>query len=344
MISNRVIILKVITVIGVVLLLLSAFLLWASYSKPLYTVEENILGYTTRSSFVYMAELHPNILYPEKTITSEDGKIFQKLVKSMNVTYSFSSDMPRNSSYRGEYVISALLVEGRYESPLWTYELPFSDSGIFSMEDGGVRTTFPVNLSEINQVFSKIEGETGVKEPTRSIAFIAKIKLEGDVDGNPITEAIIHKSSLKLGKILEVNNPKEEKQWIVKKNRQYVENLVNLMGIQIGVGSLRKVGLGGLAVSLVMLAFSGFNLMVRKTTVENTLDNINTKYRSWIVKSSGQKEKGTEILVNSFEDLIKVAEDIGKPIIHINGSTDYKVIDGNVVYMFRAGYSKNKSA
>lgn len=343
MIFNRVVVLKVITVTGSLLLLLFAFLLWTSYSKPLYTVEENILGYTTESSFVYTAELYLNILYPEKTITSEDGKIFQKLVKSMNVTYSFSSDMPGNSSYRGKYTISALLVGGRYDSPLWTYELPFSERGVFSREDGGVRTTFPINLSEINQIFNRIEDETGVKESSHSIAFIARIKLEGDVDGTPVTETIVHKSSLKLGKILDVNNPKEEKQWIVKKNKQSAENVVNLMGTQVGVGSLRKLALGGLTISLVMLAFSGFTLVMRKTSIEKSMDNINSKYRSWIVESSGQREKGREILVNSFEDLIKVAEDTGKPIIHIDGSNDYRIIDGNVVYLFRAGYSKNKS-
>ncbi len=71
--------------------------------------------------------------------------------------------------------------------------------------------------------------------------------------------------------------------------------------------------------------------------VDETVANIKKKYGDWIADARELppiKKDQSLISLNSMEDLIKIAEELGRPVIHVKNEQKhyYYVLDGSMRY------------
>jgi hypothetical protein len=102
----------------------------------------------------------------------------------------------------------------------------------------------------------------------------------------------------------------------------------------------RHYSLAALVLCLIILIVFAYTILATKPEGKGReADRIKKKYGDWIVDTVNLPSRADDrvISLNSLEDLIKVAEEIGKPVIHKMSTTPkrehtYHVFDGATRY------------
>lgn len=293
------------------------------------TIEEkvSIAGYEQKSSFNYVVILKPSSLYDTSTLGP--GKTyFTEIVDRIDTLflYEFRSDQPVGIS--GNYEVTAIV-----RTELWEKNFTVVPEKDFSGTSFNV--SLPLTLTPYNEVVSSIGNEIGVQAKEPKLELLYKINTTVIADDKQVKETLtttviipLQKKSFEIGGDLSSSKPGS----IMKTEQVLQENVVKNRIYSSAVTILIL-----LIFLLVRSRTENIHLEINK--MEEKIAKIQKKYGDWIAdvkKLPKFTQEQIFIPLKSMEDLIKVAEELGRPVIHVRhgGNHYYCILDGQTCYEY----------
>lgn len=324
------------TIVGifVIILLISLISLANAYQKPIKTqIEVSTLKYDQVGNYNYIGYISESLVYEGKqTLRPGEGIVFRDLTKSINGTFTYRLDTNQISEISGTYTITAQIT-----TDVWikTYtivsETSFNSSGTTAF----FTEQFPIDYIFFENITSQIEKETGVTVKDPLLVITTNIVIIIDADGEIIYETlkpslsvILNKPTINIEFGTENQESGEGIPIIQEDTNQDVINERNMWTASSLIFIIPLILLIGLTKSSKDLIKTG-----------KTNKKIMKKYKEWIVDVTKEPKRvmTDTIKLNSFEDLFKISEELGKPILHYSKDQDshnYYVLVESINYEY----------
>jgi hypothetical protein len=316
-------------------------------------VLDDMGGIEGRGSFDYTIYLEENSLYKTETLKPPTTNTYipqeqktlgvgpvipYELVDRMEASYyyDFRASHPVTDLYE-EVTITATI-----ESPdLWSKSFVLVPS---TTQPGNLKVDFPVDIEYLNELLNAILGETGTGGEAYNLTIEAFVHVTAQSDYGPIDEVFTQTLSTELGAgTLIWNEELEMTQEGAITTSYIIHNPSQYLGL-----SVNGVKTTSLILGIIFLVFFIASLVFYNKTkppemplYEKTALAVGKKYADRIAEARSQTSLADEKIVTlgSIEDLVKVADELGKPIMHQPPTaTDnrhiYYVIDGNSQYQY----------
>jgi hypothetical protein len=306
-----------------------------------------------QGSFDYTIYLEDNALYDTTTITSPPATPYTppeqktlgvgpvipyELVERMDTSYYYQFHSSRPVTDLAEEVtITATL-----EAPdLWSKSFVLVPS---TREKGNFKVDFPVDIVYLNELLNNIRTETGTSGEAYSLVIEAFVQVTAQTDFGPIDEVFTQTLSTELGGgTLIWNEELEATQEGTITTTHTIPNSNRYLGL-----SVSGVKTTSLTLLLIFLAIFVVALVYYQKTrpaelplLEKEALAIDKKYADRIAQAGSQTPVASEKIVSlgSMEDLVKIADELGKPIMHQPPSNSekhhtYYIIDGTTQYQY----------
>ncbi len=319
--------------------------------KSLIEVDSNLIQTQLDSTgeFDYSIHLKENPLFDATTLkppqvapfTSPRSKtigpgevILSNLVDSMDTTfyYDFKCDQPARGLTE-EVTITATLENPEVWSKTFVLVPPTRESGSFS-------TSFAIDINYLTQTLEAIRSEAGVGAESYNLVIKVDVHTVAQTDFGPIDEVFSQTLSSRLGKgTLEWNE-----ELVVSKpgsitTSQMIPNPNKYLGLSVTGARISSSALAGIFSLFFLFSVALYVRFkpVEQPWIEKEVLRTSKKYGEMMAEATIQDEK--TISVGSMGDLIKVASELGKPIVHQSPSTSeethsYYVFDGTTRYQY----------
>lgn len=330
------------TIALAILIVLSIVLLYNVYVA--YQLPTDVERYVSRcdyehdGDFYYIAHITPTSIYDNKSAIGPDEVCFSKITDHLDIFFYYNFRCTEPAEVKGDYEIIAVV-----ESPdqwikrfIIVPKTAFNSSGRYA----DFTSSFPLNVSQYGSIANEIGDEIGIRPANPKLTIETYIHTIAKTDAGNIDETFFPAIEIPLNKdIIEVNGDLHQSKTgsIEKTERIYQPNVIYR----------RYYSLGALVLCLIMLSVFAYVILAAKhgsrgrgvATIEKEVMVAKKKYGDWIVDTDDIPARADDrvISLNSFEDLIKVAEELGKPVIHKKSSTSkrehvYHVFDGATRY------------
>jgi hypothetical protein len=339
--------LSIIAIVSFALLLV--FSLYAVvYTQSLPTERQStvtLASYEIQGNYVYKAALKPNALYNATVLEMGNGSLFVSITRSINVSFTctLSLSEPTAVSLNSSYLVT--LSGGSWNKTL-ARSTGTTQQGI--TQSAAISKSFNLNMTQILSLAKEIETQLQYSPPS----YVVQIR------------PVITGSLVRLGRItplifmaplnLTISNGV-----ISPTGTSYVQqsNLTSSVeqtdSLAVQYRYLSYVLLSG---SLLLLAVSAFYVSrPSKKEPEDEAHEIEARtrpYREAIASARSPPVGDAQVVMETWEDLLKVADTLGKPILefHEEGageliSRTFWVLDGETTYRyeFRATRHENQS-
>lgn len=313
---------------------------------------EEQIGYRETGRFDYEVYLERNKLYGETVLRSESLPVaepaeplpspppplqtvgpglvyFPRIIDSVEASFSyqFGCDKPVREQSE-ELEITAII-----ENPdRWSKTLVLVPE---TEEEGDFSISFSIDIDYLSQLIGAIQEETGAGGGVYNVNIKADVHTIAQTDWGAIDEVYTQ--------ILEVK--------LERNTLTFGEELSQSQSGSIGVitipvaserGGWKMPSLGGLAAALVALGLLGWKQSQLKgapISVEAEAARARKKHKQVIVdvrELPSAKPNETVIPVSSVDDLVRIADDLVKPVLHqvSEGRHIYCIVDGAVRYQY----------
>ena len=324
----------------VILIGIISFLLYKEIKEPGFEEQKKpVYSYNNKANVNYKVSVKPNKLY--ETNPLDEGKLYiTEFADYINTTFNYEFVGERVADLKGNYSIIAKVqgFTGEAEKIVNIWEKNFSivnkKNFIIKDKNKSIQEEIKINLDEYNAFVKEIIELSKINCQT-TLSIIMDINLKGDTDKGPIEELIspsliipLNTSMFQIGGNTNIEKPGAIEETI-KIQLPVNKNKITLFGIIIGV----------LSIALIYLIF--FTVPApTKDPLEKTLKQIFKKHGDRLVAlNSDSSIIGISTnLVKSIDDLVRIADEIGKPILY-KYSPNYKeikrfyVIDRDDIYI-----------
>jgi len=288
--------------------------------------------YSLQGTYNYVATLRPNTVYNSTTLRLGQGSLFVAITKSINVTYSCTVLLSQPGDINlGTSYLTTLSGEA------WNKTL--SDSFQSAQQSGVGSVTlsksFSLNVTQTVALAKEIGSELQVPTPT----YLVQIK---PASTGSLTEA---GRTIPLYFVTPMNLTFSS--GVITPSGTSYFHQGNVTGeVLVTYGrtyASRYVSYGFLAGSLVLLGLAIYYVLRIERREEPAVDEmimLTRPYREVIATTTSLPEGGSRIAVGKWEDLVKVADTMGKPILEFvdkgRGFTHYIywIEDGESTYIF----------
>jgi len=201
---------------------------------------------------------------------------------------------------------------------------------------GSFTISFPIDIQYFETVIDAIEQETGVRESSYNIVIKADVHTVARTDLGTINESYTQTLGVKLGG----NTLTFGKE--LSSSQSGTIGGAAIPGASGESGS-RAPWIIGLVIALLALGYFGWcQTQLRLAPVsagEAEAARARKKYRQMMVdveELPGVKPTETVIPLNSLDDLVRIADDLVKPVLHQaeEGRHTYCIIDSGVRYLY----------
>lgn len=320
----------------IVLLSVSVFSLYRTEKFGKYTVKKSpVYSYDNTAKVNYQVNLLDNPLYPEKKL-KEGQTCYSNFVNNIDTLFTYEFHGERAATVKGSYNIHAVL-EG-YESgdkgdkTLWKKDYELQPDTNF--EGVSVQKLMPITTKQYSDYANKVFQAAGVSSSIK-LTFMWNVSAEIQTDKGTKNENLTCTMNVPLGaKMLEIKGN------LVQSNKGSIEETVKVIST-----SYKKQ----LMLYSILLVFSliFITFIFLFTTPKAAMDPVEKK-RKHIFKEHGSRmvalysEIDTSskpiIQVLSIDDLVKVADDIGRPILYkgseeISEIYNFYVLDDKNIYI-----------
>ena len=335
---------NVLVMLSAAAILFCTYMIFVTQKYQKYAeVKSSVYSYSNKSNVNYEVFLIPNNIYTQKSI--EEGSIYiTKLIDYINTSFKYEFSGEKIAQVNGKYNIVAVL-EGflpgdSIDKAIWRKEYTLLPDTGFKEENKRVyiESKIPIN---IKSYFAFIEAAN----QTAEVNFLTKlsikwnVSMEAKTDKGIIKENLSPKMEIPLGsKYFQVGGKlSEEKSGNIEETMKVVSPFYNKKLVFYSVAS----GIGLIALLFLIFFTSG----------KAELSMLDKKRRQ-IFKEHGNRLAGIccdmtnlskfIIEVLSIDDLVKIADDIGKPILYKNNINEkeinnFYVIDEEKIYMLNIG-------
>ncbi len=282
--------------------------------------------------------LSSKILEPGETI-------FPKLIEKIDVTfyYALESDKPLDQVATEVEIVAVLQA-----TDLWSKKFPL----LHAEKGGNFNVSFPLDLIQYEKSLETIRDETGASAESYSLAIIADVHTVAETQFGRIDEVFSQTLSTMLeGGTLEWNEELIKTQTSSIKETRLIPNPNKYLGLSLsGARNLSAAAMGIFPLFFVLsvVLYIWFKPL-EPSPVEKEVLLVRKRYGERMIETtSHMPTKGERITsLSSMEDLLKIADEISKPIIHeAPGTPDephaYYVFDGGIRYQYLLDVSKKE--
>jgi hypothetical protein len=287
-------------------------------------------GIEGRGTFDYTIYLEENSLYktdtlkpptvppytpPEQKTLGVGPLIPYGLVDRMEASYyyDFLASRPVTDLYE-EVTITATI-----ESPdFWSKSFVLVPS---TRQSGSFQVDFPVDINYLNELYKAILAETGTGGEANNLTIEAFVHVTAQSDYGPIDEVFTQTLSTELGaSTLTWNEDLAMTQEGAFTTTYIIPNPNRYLGLSVsGVKTTSLIlGIIFLIIFIASVVFSNKTKPPELPLFDKTALAVAKKYADRIAEVSNQTSLIDEkiITLGSIEDLVKVADELGKPIMH----------------------------
>jgi hypothetical protein len=333
-----------ITILFVFFILLSLVSILFLYSAHTTPIEETLVtasyAYEYEGTYDYIVALKSNTIYDNNaTLKPGEGTIYRRITDhiDVNFTYFFSGDQTANftiSYITHEYVETA---SWEKQIELFPEEIIKSLGDTINFSVSNIPTIIP---SSILQIVNEINADTGIVTGDYNLNITIEMHIEAETSAGTVEEDFApslkaeFKSTLDQGETISITGLEYTKTGDITKTEEIYQPWVEQQrNIYYGFAT---VSFFGLAVSVW---FYTKNRPTKQIEAEKLIEEMIEPYEEIIVEA-GQEQLSkpvTTIATKTLEDLVKVADTTGKPIIHTYEAPDihvFSIIDGDTQYKF----------
>jgi hypothetical protein len=216
-------------------------------------------------------------------------------------------------------------------------------------KSGNFNLDFPIDVAGYFQLVKSIISETGVNSDSYNLTITANIHATGGTQFGPINENFSPTMSGTItGGVLTWNQNLTDNKADAISQTKNVDS--TSFGLPFSAARILFILLScifaGLFLGLVVTYFRSHG--PAPSDVNHELQKIQKKYGARIAESMGNSyiEGETPISMNSMDDLIKIADELGKPVVHQSSGPawevqSYYVIDGYTRYQYSIPMDKS---
>lgn len=321
-------------------LLGGAFLLYTALKNREYIEQKYpVYSYNNKANASYEVFLLPNDVFVEKSL-GEGVVYIASLIDYIYATFKYDFTGDKTGEFHGNYNITAVL-EGYFVSEtgnktLWKKEYVLQPETSFSGNDKtvSIQKNIPVRLAGYEDDFNKALESLQFNFRAK-LAIIWNVALEAKTDKGMVNEALSASMEMPVNeKYFEIktNLPQEKKGTIDNAKKVISPAYEERIMIYWIVEAFCAVFL------LFLIVFSAPS--VATSPLHRELKRIFKKHGSRMVAFNGEMNATYEELIeiSSIDDLVKIADDVGRPILykscsHHEESANFYVIDECNVYM-----------
>jgi len=320
--NKRIFIPKTIKLAGlgllVLLILFSTVTAYNNSQKPTSETETNtVLTYSQNGNYNYRVYLKNNTVYNGKEfLLPNEGKIFRKLVDHINASFSYNFQISKQSDITGSYNFVAIL-----ETAYWTKTFTLVNTTNFNTSNRNnyaFSEIFPINYGYYENVIKQINNETGVSVQNPSLIIRCNLQLTADTGEEKIPQTFspsinisLRQDTIDISDTLSLRRSGSKTEQETIKYPEVTEETNKWTYITIALIVLTTV-------------FFAVTKTEKKqlTQLQKKVKRIKKKYGEWMIeiKKAPSKEGADVFPVNSMEDLVKLSEEMGKPIIFYDSS------------------------
>ena len=332
-------------VIAIALLIGCAVGVWNAFTAPVEK-QENVtrLTYTLSGDFGYSAVYGNNTLYGDITLTEKDSlSLLLRIIESIEgrFSYSFTSDPPIQQATHTGRVVSTLANSDNWSKDIELFP-EVTETGSFTLK-------YPIDTIELLELAKVIEEQIGIQGSAYSFTVQATVHTIAPTDYGIIDELLTQSMSgtLQETKLTWANEPPLSQ-------TQY-GSLQDTVTVPIDRGTSRIAWPVALGIVFLLSVYVGWNYALAKllplTAAEKEARQATKKHQDLIVEVENLPKSKSEdmtlsltspevliVSVNSIDELIKIAENLLKPVLHITEAERhiYCVLDGQTRYEYIA--------
>jgi len=336
-----------ILIITGLLLIFSAYSAIGSYQEPSEKKETKVvpvLSYSHMGTYDFQAHLKPNILFGANAVLKPgEATIFKKLVDHINASFNYRFQSSQDASISGSYRLDAMV-----QTDIWSKTTTLKPETDFNgTESTSITFEFPFNTTQYEQLVSSINDQTGVVSQSPKLILKATILIDAETSSEEIREAFAPQIQLSLNReILEFEGELTTKQVGSIEEKQVITT--QLKTADQGNTWLALAVLFGFIFTVVLLFTKEESLY--ETQADRIYRKIDKKYGDWIVEADKlpiTSELKT-VAMKSFDDLIKISEELGRPVIHYTKNSinpgdihNFYVFDEELLYKYNIPTGEN---
>jgi len=308
------------------------------------------IKYEGKGRFDYEVYLKPNKLYETDVLRSEASPVveppveppvspqtlgpgllyFPRIISNIKASFSYQFLCDRPISEQSQEVEVTAIIENPEK---WSRSLVVVPE---TNKVGSFTISFPINIQYFETVIDAIEQETGVRESSYNIMIKADVHTVARTDLGTISEVYTQTLGVNLG-----GNT-------LTFGKELSSSKSGSIGGAATPGASEESGsrapwVIGLVIALLALGYFGWSqTQLRLAPVsagEAEAARARKKYRQMMVdveELPGVKPTETVIPLNSLDDLVRIADDLVKPVLHQAEERrhTYCIIDSGVRYLY----------
>jgi len=282
------------------------------YQQPISAKEtKKVLNYTSSSQFDYITKLKNNTVYNKTYLHPNEGIIFKQIVENISGIHHYRFQINKTSTITISYSLSALI-----KTELWTKTFTLIPSKTI-IQNGTVNAfteTFPIDYKFFDSVLTNINDEIGITAPNPILLIRASITVSAKNAEYEIYESYtpeitmsLNQKTIDFSEILSTTQSGSRTRLISIDNPGVIEARSNSFLSSIGF-------------MIIIIIFTLFTKIEssNQSIIDKKIKKIRKKYGEYIVDldeiSSSLYKDQKKISVKNIEDLVKISEEIGKPI------------------------------
>ncbi len=265
---------------------------------------------TMTDNLNYYVYLKPNYLFENKTVL-KNSMIYANITKSIYVEYSFSANSLRGS-VGGEYEVIAEITTRE-----WSKKITLIPKRKF-VNTYFIR--FPIDMELFRDVYDRINHELGFRgtDPNVKIIIITDVKAENYT--GQYTHDLTFPLLSKAFRISTKHNTYDVKR--IRKTITVIDEVKYKTRMAIGILSLITL------VSIPIFCWRVKPIEIKKDEATIAYE----RYKDFIAIGKIENPNFAIVKLESFEELLKIAEILNKPII--KDGKKFGVIDGQTLYLY----------
>ena len=330
--------------------ILSCILMYLAYTETTVTktkMEEIVeFNYSASSSIDYKVNIIENSIY-NTTVLSSDNTYISALLKNIEINFTHMFEGSRNSEVSGSYNITATItgnVGGENGNILWAKEFVLKPETKFIVNDKSSNITDNANIdyNSFNNICKEINSMIGVSTNDK-LAISMNLKYTVKTDKGESYEEF--KPSLSIPLNTSYFN-------ITRQNIEEKKGEIKNQASVIIPPNMKKVILYRIIIILLIMLI----IATIFATAKPDANDIYIKKIKKVFKTHGTRLVAinnkiacnmdeNEQAVHSIDDLVKISDELGKPIIYIYNRdikkmNSFYVIEDKCTYVYSVDYTE----
>lgn len=333
----------ILVIISIVLIVIMSFLLYKGIKNP-GVKEENVTlyKYNNKANINYEVFLKPNMLYEDKSV-GEGNLYITDFVDYINTNFNYVFNGERVADLNGTYEIKAIIEgytgEGETHKTIWKKGFVLFPKTNFDNKNKNffIKENIALNFKEYNDYAKSVVKTLNIGSSTRLIITM-NINIKVDTDKGSIGEELSPSIEIPLREsYFEIDGELSQgKEGNIEETikTQLPINKKNIVSYSVMIGLFSII-------LLFLLIFTKGTVVTDALQLE--LNKIFKKYGDRLVALNNDIDTYDNTYnVKSIEDLIRIADEIGKPILY-KYSKDFKNITCFYVFDESMMYKLNLS-